>query len=220
MKRIRGTVLLLVIFILACNVCLASIIPTYTTTVPRNVYGFLQVDKPFVVYEHPNNTSKVIETVKWDSAEVLLKNDAKMDLAQLFAVLVPSKNFAFCYVMDEEDGWFQILYNKEQNKLGWVKPDKPDNFWSLKDFYTYFGKEYSLYYLRDTNKKLRTLKSAPSDEAQSLQGFNVTKNIKLILIKGNWALVSIVDLESSVPKTGYVKWRDSDGVLYLFPKMD
>lgn len=200
--------------------CLASILPTYTTTVPKNVYGFLNLNKSFVIYEKPDNNAKIIETVNWNSSEVLLKNNARMDLAQLFAVLVPSRNFAFCYVMDEDDGWYQILYNKEENKTGWVKPTKTDDFWTLKDFYTYFGKEYSLYYLRDTSKRLRTLKSAPSDDAQSLQGFNVTKNIKLILIKGNWALVSIVDFESSVPKTGYVKWRDSDGALYLFPKMD
>ena len=221
MKRIRIVALLfLLVAVLACDIAAASIMPTYTSTVPKNVYGFLQVEKSFNIYEKPDVNSALTESIKWTPAEVELNNKTKIDPAETFAVLVPVSNYAFCYVLDEDNGWYQILYDKEHNKTGWVKPKKKEDFWTLKDFYTYFGKENSLYYLRDASKKLRTLKSAPADDAQSLQGFNITRNIKLILIKGNWALVSIVELESSVPKTGYIKWRGNDGSLYLFPKMD
>lgn len=193
--------------------------PTYTSTVPKNVYGFLQVESTFDVYKQPNSASKLIDTVRWNTDEVVL-NKGKIDPTELFAVLVPHKNYAFCYVLDEEDGWYKILYDKEHFKTGWTKASKPEDFWRLKDFYTYFGKKSSLYFLRDADKKLKTLKSAPSDDSQSLQGFSITRNIKLIVIKGNWALVSVVDLESKVPKTGYVKWRGADGSLFLFPKMN
>ena len=44
-----------------------------------------------------------------------------------------------------------------------------------------------------------------------------TEKIKLTVIRGNWALVSVQDLEE-VPKTGYLKWREKDGTIYANTK--
>ena len=40
--------------------------------------------------------------------------------------------------------------------------------------------------------------------------------IVLNVIRGNWALVTVVDIDRT-PKTGYIRWRSDDGVKYLFP---
>ncbi|HIU87260.1 TPA: hypothetical protein IAD52_09860 [Candidatus Spyradomonas excrementavium] len=205
--------------LLFAGVCMASVQPTYVSTVPKNVYGFLQVEKNFGIYDKPEEKAQLLDYMSWDNEKVDLNNH-KLYPAQVFSVFVPKKNYAFCYVMDEENGFYKIVYDKKNGLTGWVKPEKSENFWTLKDFYTYFGKKTSLYYLKDVDIHTRNLRSAPSDTAQSIGGFNVAKNIKLVLIKGNWALVSVIDYEGTVPKTGFVKWRDADGSVLLFPKMD
>ena len=45
---------------------------------------------------------------------------------------------------------------------------------------------------------------------------NYAKVIKLTKIQGNWALVTVKDIDE-VPKTGFMKWRNSDGTIYAFP---
>lgn len=212
--------LLILFFMLAfAGICYASVMPTYISTVPKNVYGFLQMDKTFVIHEEPQENSQILGNAAWSEEKVEI-NGKKSYPAQVFSVFVPKNNYAFCYVMDEENGYYKIIYDKKNGLMGWVKPAKPDDFWTLKEFYTYFGKKNSLYYLKDVDVRTRNLRSAPSETAQAIGGFNITKNIKLILIKGNWALVSIIDYEGTVPKTGFIKWRDADGAVLLFPKMD
>ncbi len=212
--------LLILFFMLAfAGICYASVMPTYISTVPKNVYGFLQMDKTFVIHEEPQENSQILGNAAWSEEKVEI-NGKKSYPAQVFSVFVPKNNYAFCYVMDEENGYYKIIYDKKNGLMGWVKPAKPDDFWTLKEFYTYFGKKNSLYYLKDVDVRTRNLRSAPSETAQAIGGFNITKNIKLVLIKGNWALVSIIDYEGTVPKTGFIKWRDADGAVLLFPKMD
>lgn len=197
----------------------AVVVPAYTSSVPKNVYGFLQADKKIDIYEQPTTKSNLIETAKWDENQVYFANH-KSEPNDVFAVFVPNRKYVFFYVTDETDGWCKILYDKNESKSGWVKPNKPEDFWGLKDFYSHYGKKNSLYYLRDVDVRTRSLRSGPSEEAQALQGFSITKNIKLAIIRGNWALVSIIDFEGTVPKTGFIKWRDADGKLLLFPQMD
>ena len=45
---------------------------------------------------------------------------------------------------------------------------------------------------------------------------NYPQKINLNVIRGNWALVSVFDLDKT-PKTGYVRWRSDNGVRYFFP---
>lgn len=173
----------------------------------------------FNLYAEPTESSELIDFAIWNKDAVSFKK-YKSEPSDVFAVFVPEKKYAFCYVMDEENGWYKVLYDKKSGHSAWVKSRLKDDFWSLKDFYSYYGKKNSLYYLKDVDVRKRSLRSGPSDESQALQGFNVTKNIKLVMIRGNWALVSIIDYDGSVPKTGYIKWRDADGTLLLFPKMN
>ena len=47
---------------------------------------------------------------------------------------------------------------------------------------------------------------------------HMPQKINLTAIKGNWALVSVFDIDRT-PKTGYVRWRSPNGVKYYFPAM-
>ena len=47
---------------------------------------------------------------------------------------------------------------------------------------------------------------------------NYVKQIKLTAVRGNWALVSVFDIDKT-PKTGYMRWRSDEGVIYAFPNI-
>lgn len=84
------------------------------------------------------------------------------------------------------------------------------------NFYTSYGKKYGLKMLKSAPASCKDIKSAPDDLAQTISTVNYPKVIKLNIIRGNWALVSVLDLDKT-PKTGYIRWRSDDGVRYFFP---
>ncbi len=217
-KVIQAVIIFFIMFF-CFGEAFADVMPTYTSTIPKNVYGFLQINQDIELRKEPSKDAPVVDTINWSREDVFL-NEYKLDPSEVFAVFVPGKKLSLCYVMDEEDGWYKILYDKKNMHNAWVKPKHEDDFLSLKDFYTDFGKKYTLYYLKDVDTRTRILKSAPSDEAQSLQGFTIAKNIKMVMVRGNWVLVSVIDYEGTVPKTGYLKWRNTDGTIYLFPQIN
>ena len=85
-------------------------------------------------------------------------------------------------------------------------------------FYIYntYGKKYGLKILKDAPENTYTLHSDTDDSSQAVAHINHPQFIKLNVLRGNWALVSVVDLDK-IPKTGYIRWRSDDGVKYLFP---
>lgn len=211
------------LFAAVCMLCLsmpvlADVMPYYGSSLSKDTIGFLQVPKSFHLYKSPSLDSQDLDFLTWTNSEVQLSS-GKYDSVNTFAALVPSKSFAFCTVVDEQDGWYKIIYDKKHNLSGWVKPTIKEDFWNLREFYQIFGKKYGLYYLRDIPEAKKNLYSAPADDAQKVGGFNIVKYIKLTIIRGNWALISVLDLDSSI-KTGFIRWRSNDGQLYLFPQLD
>ena len=72
--------------------------------------------------------------------------------------------------------------------------------------------------LKDAPKDLEVLRAKSEDLSQIVSKFNYVKQIKLTVVRGNWAVVSVQDLDK-VPKTGYLKWREKDGTIYAFPNI-
>ena len=72
-------------------------------------------------------------------------------------------------------------------------------------------------FLRD-DEDLEVLRAKPEDLGQIVSKLNYIKQIKLTVIRGNWALVSVMDIDKEL-KTGYMKWRDTDGTIYAFPNI-
>jgi hypothetical protein len=62
------------------------------------------------------------------------------------------------------------------------------------------------------------LRAKTEDNSQIVARINHPQFIKLNVIRGNWALVSVVDIDKT-PKTGYIRWRSDDGIKYLFPNI-
>ena len=62
----------------------------------------------------------------------------------------------------------------------------------------------------------KDLHSSTEDNSQIVGTINMPQKINLTAIKGNWALVSVFDIDKT-PKTGYVRWRSDNGIKYYFP---
>ena len=218
MKRFVCFVTVIVVCFINClsMPVLADVMPYYTGSISNETIGFIQVPNSFKLYLYPREDSQNIENISWTSESVKL-NKLTIEPSALFAAQIESKNLAFCMVVDMQEDWYKIIYDKTDNKTGWIKLPKTYDFWSLKDFYAYYGHQYGLYYMKNVDYRKRGYYSGADRLSQKLGGFTYIRSIKLNKISGNWALVTVLDMGGQL-KIGYVQWREDDGSIILFPK--
>lgn len=216
MKALKFLTICFILFLFNLPV-MADVVPLYTGIISKEAIGFLQVPKNFNLYLYPRYDSQIVEKVKWNNTEVQYQNSTA-EPHRLFAAQVQSQNYAFCTVIDEQDDdWYKIIYDKQDNKSAWIKAEKQEDFWGLKDFYSYYGRRYGLYYMKNIDYRKRGIYSGADALSQKLGGFTLIRTIKLNKVSGNWALVTVTDLEG-LPKIGYIQWREADGTIIIFPK--
>ena len=188
----------------------ADTMPFYTDSVPKTAIGLYQTDKNLVLRTLPEANSPLIKEYNFSY------NSEDMPV-NMFAVLLNDKELGFLYVTDtDEDGWVEVIYDKSIGAKGWVHTTDRMQFLPWINFYNLYGRKYGLNILKNAPKDTYTLHSQCEDKSQALSKINYVKNIKLIKVSGNWALVTVVDLDKT-PKSGWMKWRDSDGTIYAFP---
>ncbi len=175
--------------------------------------GLYQIPKNITLYTKPDETSEVINDIKWSATDIFPEGVRFKDL---FVVFIPSKELGYCAVTDETDDWVEIIYNNRTGETAWIKKDDPYKFLTWINFYNTYGRKYGLYVLKGAPDEIKKIQSSPDYMAQVLSEMNLPTKIKLNVIRGNWALVSVLDLDRS-PKTGYIRWRGDDGTRYLFP---
>ena len=81
-----------------------------------------------------------------------------------------------------------------------------------------YGRKYGLRLFKDTPDKIEVLRAKSEETSQNVDKLNYVKQIKLTAIRGNWALVSVFDIDKT-PKTGFLRWRSDEGVIYAFPNI-
>lgn len=192
-----------------------DVIPNYSKTLHTRTFGFYQVGKLITLYEEPDEKSKIVQTISWTKEKLMPENYTYDDV---FSVFIDSKELALMAVEDENEDWVKLIYDNKNNKSGWFKKDDPYKFMTWINLYNAYGKKYGLKVLKDTPKELLVLRASTDDNSQIVGRLNHPEFIKLNVIRGNWALVSVVDMDKA-PKTGYIRWRSDDGVKYLFPDM-
>ena len=191
--------------------------PYYSSSISERTIGFLKVPQSFSLYALPSYDSKIEDIVKFENFEVKLSKTT-IDVSDLYSVYNEEKKLGYCSVLDEQDGWYQIVYDKNNLKTGWIKPGNNDDFIQLRDFYTLYGKLNGLYYMKNVDYRKRGLYSGAYKNSQKIDGFTLVKSIKLHKISGNWALVTVLDYDNK-PKIGYIRWREDDGTILVFPKV-
>lgn len=197
------------------NQCVYSkdVIPVRPSLVNVNTIGLYQVGDDVTIYKEPNTEAQILYRIRWNANEFFPEN---IGAERFFALFLPDKQLALVNVTDITDDWVEIIYDTSTGKTGWIKKDDPYKFMTWINFYNTYGKKYGLRLLKSSPESCKDMKAAPEDLAQTVSTMNMPQKIKLNVIRGNWALVSVMDLDK-MPKTGYIRWRSDDGVRYFFP---
>jgi hypothetical protein len=217
MKKFLLFLLCTIVFGLGINskVFAKDVIPVRPDIANVPSIGLYQVGDDVVVYSEPDENSQILYRVRWNSDEFFPE---EIGFEKFFEVFLPKKNLALVRVNDYLDDWVEIFYDKTKNKTGWIKKDDPYKFMTWINFYNVYGKKYGLTLLKSAPESCLEIKSATEDNAKTISTINHPQQINLNVIRGNWALVSVLDLDKA-PKTGYIRWRSDDGVRYFFPSV-
>ena len=191
---------------------LADTMPFYKNAIPKTALGLYQTDKEIVLFSHPESNSDIVKKMDFSYNPESMPDG-------VFALLLNHTTLAFLYVTDiGDEGWVEVIYDKFTGAKGWVKTTDMMQFLPWINFYNLYGRKYGLRFMKDAPKDLEVLRAKSEDDSQIVSKMNYIKQIKLTAIRGNWALVSVQDLDET-PKTGYMKWRESDGTIYAFPNV-
>ena len=202
--------LILIICMMFTLPVFADVMPFYMNAIPKSAIGFYQTGDEVTLYSEPEANSNVIKKFNFS-----YKPDSMPD--GVFAVLLNEKKLGFMYVSDiGDDGWVEIIYDKHTGAKGWVLTEDRMQFLPWLSFYNMYGRKYGLRMMKDSPDEVEVLHSKSDDLSQNIGKLNYVKQIKLTAVRGNWALVSVFDIDKT-PKTGYLKWRGSEGEIYAFP---
>lgn len=214
MKKILVIFTFLLSFILPAN---ADVMPYYVNNLNSNSIGVYQASSNVKIYKEPNENSKLLLNVSWEAKNF---NCTDVSVSNLFVVFLPQKDLAFLTVVDENDNedWFQISYNQNGFKTGWVKKEDDYRFMSWRTFFNLYGRKYGLYYMKDAPEESKIIYGSTSDDAKSIGKITLAQTLKLTNISGNWVLIIAYDVDKT-QKIGWIKWRNLSGEIYLFPNI-
>ncbi len=190
-----------------------NVVPQYVSIEHTNTLGLYQAPSEIVLYKEPYASSNIVHSISWIGDKIFPESVKANDL---FIVFLPQKNLGFLAVTDETDEWVQVIYNNSTGAKGWIKKDDPYRFMSWIMFYNMYGKKYGLNLLKEAPAEAKDLHTSTDDKSQIVGTINMPQKINLNVMRGNWALVSVMDIDRT-PKTGYVRWRSDNGVKYYFP---
>jgi len=210
------------VFLIALFTVINLFLPTFANMVkpekvdlkPNHTIGVYQVSNEITLYKAPEDKAgNILYKINWNKNEICPDN---FTFNNLFIVFMPNKSLALMNVTDETEDWVEVIYNNNTGAKGWIKKDDPYKFSTWTNFYNMYGKKYGLYILKGAPDNVKELRSGADEKSQIIARINIPTKININAIRGNWALVSVMDLDK-MPKTGYIKWRNSDGIKYLFP---
>lgn len=188
----------------------ADTMPFYVNAVPKNALGVFQTGEDLKIYAQPDVNSRIVKEFKFSYNQETMPDG-------VFALLLNERKLGLIYVSDiGDDNWVEIIYNKHTGARGWVMTEDKFQFMPWINFYNMYGRKYGLRLFKDAPDIVDVLHSKADDTAQNVAKINYVKSIKLTKISGNWALVSVLDLDK-IPKTGFMRWRGDNGDIYAFP---
>ena len=190
-----------------------DIMPVRSELNQTRTIGLYQIGDDVQIYKEPSEESQILYRIRWDNDEFF---PTEIGAENFFVVFLPNKSLELVAVTDMTEDWIEIVYDKTSGKTGWIKMDDPYKFMTWINFYNTYGKKYGLKILGGAPNSCKDIKASTEDLAKTISTINHPTKIKLNVIRGNWALVSVMDMDKT-PKTGYVRWRSDDGVRYFFP---
>lgn len=190
----------------------ADVMPFYVNSIPKDAIGMYQTGENITILSEPEANSKTIKTFEFSYKPETMPDG-------MFAILLNEKKLGFLYVSDiGDDGWVEVIYDRHTGARGWVLTEDRFQFLPWLTFYNMYGRKYGLRLFKDTPDEIEVLHAKSEDLSQNIGKLNFVKQIKLTAIRGNWALVSVFDIDKT-PKTGYLRWRSNEGIIYAFPNI-
>lgn len=205
---------ILAIILISANAFAANILPETVTPKNNDSYGVFQVGHSIVVYSEPDATSRIKQKIVWTKDSIV---PANLQLNEVLYTYIEKNDLALMQVTDIEDEWIEVIYNNSTGTRGWVQMDDALKFDTWYNFYNKYGRKYGLSILSGAPEMVYNLYGTPEDTSKAISTINKPELITLNVIRGNWMLVTVIDMDR-IPKTGYIRWRSDDGIKYLFPK--
>ncbi len=203
---------LVILSILLVLPVFADTMPFYIDSIPKTVIGMYQTGKNITVFSHPEANSKVLKKMEFSYTPESMPDN-------VFALLINEKKLGFLYVSDiGDEGWVEVIYDRKTGAKGWVKTEDNLQFLPWLNFYNMYGRKYGLRLMKDSPDEIEVLHAKSEDLSQNVSTLRYVKQIRVTAIRGNWALVSVVDIDKT-PKMGYLRWRGDDGTIYAFPNI-
>ena len=190
-----------------------NVVPQYVSIEHTNTLGVYQAPSEIVLYKEPSEASTIIHSISWIGDKIFPES---IKARELFVVFIPNKNLGLLAVTDETENWVEVIYNNATGDKGWIKKEDPYRFSTWVMFYNMYGKKYGLNLLKEAPPEAKDLHTSTDEKSQIVGTINMPQKINLNVMRGNWALVSVMDIDRT-PKTGYVRWRSDNGVKYYFP---
>ncbi len=190
-----------------------DVMPNVVSLSNTNTLGVYQVGNPIVLRKSPDDNSPIVKVIRISNNSI---EPAELTFDNVFVVYNEKKALALMAVTDETEDWVELIYNNKTGARGWLKKDDPYKFLTWVHFYNTYARKYGLYILNGAPEKINEMHGSTDDESKVISKINNPQKIILNIIKGNWMLVSVMDMDRT-PKTGYIRWRSEDGVKYLFP---
>ena len=188
----------------------ADTMPFYKSNIPQRTIGVYQTSDSVTLYTSPEEGAAVIKNIEFSYNPETMPDG-------VFALLLNERKLGFLYVSDiGDDNWIQVIYDKHTGAKGWVQTEDRFQFLPWISFYNMYGRKYGLRLLKDAPDEIKILHSKSEENSQGVGKLNYAKKIKLTAVRGNWALVSVYDLDKTL-KIGYIRWRGDDGTIYAFP---
>ena len=172
-----------------------NVVPQYVSIEHTNTLGLYQAPSEIVLYKEPYQSSNIVHSISWIGDKIFPESVKANDL---FIVFLPQKNLGFLAVTDETDEWVQVIYNNSTGAKGWIKKDDPYRFMSWIMFYNMYGKKYGLNLLKEAPAEAKDLHTSTDDKSQIVGTINMPQKINLNVMRGNWALVSVMDIDRTV----------------------
>ena len=204
--------ILIILFLLLTLPVFADTMPFYVESIPKTVIGMYQTGENITIFSHPEANSKVIKKMEFSyNPETMPDN--------VFGVLINDKKLGFLYVSDiGDEGWVEVIYDRKTGAKGWVKTEDNLKLLPWLNFYNMYGRKYGLRLMKDSPDEIEVLHAKSEDLSQNVSTLRYVRQIRVTAIRGNWALVSVVDIDKT-PKMGYMRWRGDDGSIYAFPNI-
>ena len=210
---------ILIVFIISCIFApvFADVIPLSSKSIKYYGIGLLNMPRSYTVYQYPYNDAKPIREINYEALnKSAIVNTIDMRKVS-YVAYAPEKDVALLTVdINPGNNWYCVFLNQETGETGWVYNENEDDFFTYRRLFYKYGKKYGIRFFNDLDENKKALYSQPTKKSQLLSTVKYPRFISFSIIQGNWLLGNVNEL-GSTSKIGWIRWRNNNGTLNMFP---